>query len=104
MNHTTRALPAHLPADPSDASLGLGHIWHNMACPAYRTLTPEHCTCPMTWMQWSDAVERMAGYDLGLLEYDETDDIPTCHDMHHMWMDGVDYRTCAAMFPTVTPS
>lgn len=28
-----------------DASLGVGHIWTNTACPAYTTLDPKDCTC-----------------------------------------------------------
>jgi hypothetical protein len=28
-----------------DATLGVGHIWTTVACPAYRTLVPSDCTC-----------------------------------------------------------
>lgn len=28
-----------------DASLGVGHVWTNVACPAYRTLNPDACVC-----------------------------------------------------------
>ncbi len=28
-----------------DASLGVGHVWTEVGCPAYRTLKPADCTC-----------------------------------------------------------
>ncbi|HET6917235.1 MAG TPA: hypothetical protein VFH56_14170 [Acidimicrobiales bacterium] len=28
-----------------DASLGVGHVWTNVQCPAYRSLNPADCTC-----------------------------------------------------------
>lgn len=28
-----------------DASLGVGHIWTEVRCRAYRTYNPRHCTC-----------------------------------------------------------
>lgn len=27
------------------ATLGVGHIWTEVSCPAYRTLDPADCTC-----------------------------------------------------------
>jgi len=29
----------------TDASLGVGHCWTEVPCPAYRTLDPKDCTC-----------------------------------------------------------
>lgn len=29
----------------SDSSLGVGHIWTEVACPAYRSFRPTECTC-----------------------------------------------------------
>ena len=29
----------------ADASLGVGHVWTRVACPAYRSLNPADCTC-----------------------------------------------------------
>lgn len=28
-----------------DATLGVGHIWFEVRCPAYRTFVPADCTC-----------------------------------------------------------
>lgn len=28
-----------------DATLGVGHCWTNVYCPAYRTLDPDDCDC-----------------------------------------------------------
>lgn len=28
-----------------DASLGVGHVWTNVRCPAYRSLEPSDCNC-----------------------------------------------------------
>lgn len=28
-----------------DASLGVGHVWTTVECPAYQTLVPSDCTC-----------------------------------------------------------
>ena len=28
-----------------DATLGVGHVWTMVACPAYRTYRPADCTC-----------------------------------------------------------
>ena len=36
---------AHYNRAADDESLGVGHIWTNMACPAYRTLDPTDCEC-----------------------------------------------------------
>lgn len=31
-----------------DASLGVGHVWTNTSCPAYRSYDPKDCTCKKT--------------------------------------------------------
>jgi hypothetical protein len=31
--------------EPRQAGLGVGHIWTDMSCPAYRTMSPSDCTC-----------------------------------------------------------
>lgn len=28
-----------------DATLGVGHVWTNVRCPAYRSYNPAECTC-----------------------------------------------------------
>lgn len=28
-----------------NASLGVGHVWTNVRCPAYRSLAPADCAC-----------------------------------------------------------
>ena len=32
-----------------DASLGVGHVWTEVGCPAYRTMNPADCTCRDAW-------------------------------------------------------
>lgn len=36
---------AHAALAGRDASLGVGHVWMNMACPAYLTFNPADCIC-----------------------------------------------------------
>lgn len=38
-------LPEHWHAAAVDASLGVGHVWTAVSCPAYRTLDGADCTC-----------------------------------------------------------
>lgn len=40
VRHATPTVPAS-----QKAGLGVGHIWWETRCPAYRTLNPTHCTC-----------------------------------------------------------
>lgn len=37
--------PEHWALADRDATLGVGHCWTEMACPAYRTLNPSDCDC-----------------------------------------------------------
>lgn len=48
-HHCEHARPAmtkeHWDAAARDATLGVGHIWTTVSCPAYRTYNPKDCTC-----------------------------------------------------------
>lgn len=37
--------PEHWELSGRDATLGVGHVWTEVRCPAYRTLDPADCTC-----------------------------------------------------------
>lgn len=41
--------PEHWALSDRDASLGVGHVWTNTRCAAYRTLNPADCTCVADW-------------------------------------------------------
>lgn len=38
-------LREHFDLATRDARLGVGHIWTEVSCPAYRTLNPADCIC-----------------------------------------------------------
>lgn len=76
-----------------DASLGVGHVWTNTSCPAYRSYDPKDCTCKKTAARtaardgWRPLVQAGTSY------YAIADDGPD-NEMHEFAPGSADRTAC----------